>query len=227
MGPSGGTAPPPAPSPQDHPKHRPDPDPSAANPGAVYAGYGWPVIPSNFQAEVLFTSAKPPWKSGKTCPAWLTSAVHAVVPSLVMAWTVPSAWNANTSATPLVLGTAGTIDWTPDPSPGLDQITVPKGSGSAETVTSADAVPAVMVTSPAARAVSSGGSSVDRPTIVGSLESQVSPARGSPAAFNAWMVCVSPTDMLSRLGTSVLPPVAGTANGSALLHAAKTRATQG
>src|ERR1035438_881437 len=120
------------------------------------------------------STTRPPWKSG--IPVFPTPmfAVHATVPSLVMAWTVPSAWKAKTSATPLVLGTAGTIDWAPDPSPGFDQITVPRGSAPAKTVTSADAVPAVMVTSPAARAVSSGGSSVDRLTIVGSLESQVS-----------------------------------------------------
>src|SRR5438105_13857187 len=119
--------------------------------------------------------------------AWATSAVHAVAPSLVMAWTVPSAWKANTSATPLGLGTAGTILVTPAPLPGLDQSTVPTDRASAETVTSADAVPAVMVTCPGARAVITGGSAVDRLTTFGSLGVQVSPVTGCPAGFNAWI----------------------------------------
>jgi hypothetical protein len=87
--------------------------------------------------------ANPPWKSGTASSFGFTLALHAVVPSLVIACTVPSDWNANTSATPLGLGTAGTIDLTPEPLPGLDQITVPKGSAPAKTVTSADAVPAL------------------------------------------------------------------------------------
>ena len=90
-------------------------------------------------------ATKPPWKSGLTFPeypyAWLTSAVHAVVPSLVMACTVPSFWNANTSATPLALGTAGTIRATPDPLPWFSQSTVPTGGVSAETVISAPCPP--------------------------------------------------------------------------------------
>jgi len=45
-----------------------------------------------------------------------------------MAETVPSLLNANTSATPVELGTAGTIFLTPDPSPGFDHSTVPVGS---------------------------------------------------------------------------------------------------
>jgi len=53
---------------------------------------------------------------------------------------------------------------------GFDQITVPGGSGPAKTVISADAVPAVTVTCPAASAVSSDGSSVERLTMVGSLD---------------------------------------------------------
>src|ERR1035438_25754 len=116
------------------------------------------------------STTRPPWKSG--IPVFPTPmfAVHATVPSLVMAWTVPSAWKAKTSATPVVLGTAGTIDWTPEPSPGFDQITVPGGSGPAKTVISADAVPAGTVTCPAASAVSSDGSSVERLTMVGSLD---------------------------------------------------------
>ena len=44
-----------------------------------------------------------------------------------------------------------------------------------ETVTSADPVPAVMVTWPAARAVRIGGSLVERLTMVGSLDAHVSP----------------------------------------------------
>src|SRR5208337_1952332 len=135
-----------------------------------------------------------------------------------MAWTVPSAWKAKTSATPVVLGTAGTINVTPEPSPGLDQITVPRGSVAAETVTSAAAVPAVMVTFPTASAVSSGGSSVERLTMVGSVVAQVSPVTVCPEALSAWRVRVSPTTMLSRAGTSALPLPAGTVKPTALLQ---------
>ena len=67
------------------------------------------------------------------------------------------ALNANMSATPLALGTAGTIEYTPDPLPGLDQMTVPIGNAPAEKVTSAEASPAVMVTWPAERAVRTSG----------------------------------------------------------------------
>src|SRR5271157_6405766 len=167
------------------------------------------------------TTTNPPWKSGRTWSAWLTSAVHAVVPSLVMAATVPSSWNANTSATPLGLGTAGTIRSTPDPLPGLDQSTVPRGRAPAETVTSADALPAVIVTCPAARAERSGGASLDRLTTAGALDVQVSPVTGCPAALNAWIVWVSPTTRLSTLGASViplLPPIASTVKATALLQ---------
>src|SRR5580704_11328568 len=95
-------------------------------------------------------TTRPPLKSGTTVIAWLTSAFHAVVPSLVMACTVElSQENANTSATPFELGTAGTIELT-HPVPGLDHSTVPRGSAPSETVTSADAPPAVTVTCPAA-----------------------------------------------------------------------------
>jgi hypothetical protein len=59
---------------------------------------------------------------------------------------LPSASKANTSATPLALGTAGTMPVTTEPSPALDQITVPLGSVPEDTVTSAEAVPAVTVT---------------------------------------------------------------------------------
>src|ERR1700690_711060 len=147
-------------------------------------------------------------------------AVHAVVPSLWMAWTVPSFMRANTSATPLGLGTAGT---TYETSPGWDHSPVPRGrppgkSVGEETVTSADAVPAVMVTCPAASAVRSGGSSLDRLTTVGSLDVQVSPVTGCPAALSAWMAWVSPTIILSTLGISVTPFSAGTVKASALLH---------
>lgn len=126
--------------------------------------------------------------------------------------------NANTSVTPLALGTAGTIFFTPDPFPGFDQSTVPIARASADTVTSAVAVPAVIVTWPAATAVSTGGSSLDRLTTVVSLDVHVSPVTGWLDAFNAWSVRVSPTSMLSRFGASVnvLPPV--TLNVIELLH---------
>ncbi|MGA3261448.1 MAG: hypothetical protein ABSE35_21415 [Bryobacteraceae bacterium] len=42
-----------------------------------------------------------------------------------------------------------------------------------------------MATSPAARAVRSGGLSVETVSVVGSLETQVSPVTGGAAAFNA------------------------------------------
>ena len=67
----------------------------------------------------------------------------------------------------------------------MDQITVPRGSGLADTVTSAEPVPAVMVTCPAASAVTSGGSSGERLTMVGSVEAQVSPVTGCPVEFSA------------------------------------------
>ena len=49
----------------------------------------------------------------------------------------------------------------------------------------ARSTPAAMVTSPAARAVRSGGLSVETGSVVGSLETQVSPVTGGAAAFNA------------------------------------------
>src|SRR5271157_1353243 len=112
-----------------------------------------------------------------------------------MAETVSSALSANTSATPVALGTAGTMDWTPLPSPGLLHTAVPTGSAPAQTVTSADPVPAVTVTCPAASAVSTGGSSVDRLTTVWSLDFHVSPVTACPPALSAWIVCVSPTNV--------------------------------
>src|SRR5271166_2236573 len=105
-------------------------------------------------------------------------AAHAVLPSLVIAATVLSLWNANTSAIPVGLGTEGTIDVTPEPSPGFDQRTVPSAKVAEDTVTSADAPPAIIVTWPAATAVRIGGSSVDRLTTVVSLDVQVSPVIG-------------------------------------------------
>ena len=150
-------------------------------------------------------TTNPPWKSGSahtpgafgstgaqsafgTCP---TDAVHAVCPSLVIAATVPSFWNANTSATPVALGTAGTIRATPDPFPGFDHRVVPGASvppGStlgSHTVTSADAPPAVTVTCPTASAVSTGGSSADKLTTVASLVVHVNPVTACDPESNA------------------------------------------
>ena len=115
---------------------------------------------------------------------------------------------------------------------------VPPGSttGSA-TVTSAAADPfvalvAVIVTRPAASAVSTGGSSVERLTIVGSLDVQLSPVSVCPLELNAWSVRVSPTTMFTMLGLSVKlltgpPPGGKTVKPTALLHAppCSTRAT--
>src|SRR5256885_1111317 len=101
---------------------------------------------------------KPPWKSGvywygKNGPL----NVHAVVPSLVMAATVPELVIANTSATPFGLGTAGTIRLAGN---GLAHSTVPVENtprgGAAETMTPAEAAPALMVTWPTARADKTG-----------------------------------------------------------------------
>src|ERR1700690_862594 len=188
----------------------------------VYRERACPVAPSSLTSDdpSQFRVTKPPWKSGKTVAAF-RSAVQAVVPSLVIAWTVSSFMTANTSATPLGLGTAGRIDQT---SPGWDQSTVPRGGPAGksvgdETVTSADAVPAVIVTCPAASAVRMGGSLLDRLTTAGSLDVQVSPVTGCPAALSAWMAWVSPTIMLTMLGISVTPLAAGTVKASALLHA--------
>ena len=140
------------------------------------------------------------------------------MPCVVIACTVPTFSSAKTSANPVGLGTAGIIVPTPDPSPGLDQSTVPEGSGAALTVTSADAVPPVIVTCPGPSALRMGGSSVERPTTVGSLDARVSPVTGCPFDPSAWITWVSPTAMLMRLGWSVtlLPP--GTVNANALLH---------
>src|SRR5215471_9307409 len=110
--------------------------------------------------------------------------------------------------------------------PGLLHKTVPTGGSSASTSTSADPLPAVIVTCPAATAVSTGGLSVDRLTTVASLVAHVSPVIGCPDAFTACIVWVSPTTIVSTFGTSVpFPP--GTVNVTALLHApfCCTRAT--
>jgi hypothetical protein len=88
----------------------------------------------------------------------------------------------------------------------------------AHTVTSAVPEPAVIVTFPAARAVSTGGSSVDRLTTAGLLDIHVSPVTGWLEAFIAcsdWVV--SPTTIFKTLGTTVLL-LPGTANGVELLH---------
>ncbi len=110
------------------------------------------------------------------------------------------------------------MEVTPDALPGLDQITVPRVRAPAETVTSADAVPAVIVACPAARAERSGGSSLDRLTTSGSLDVHVSPVAGCPAGSNAWIVRLSPATKLSVLGTTVLPPDTGTVKPTALLR---------
>src|ERR1700730_4614522 len=121
---------------------------------------------------------------------------------------------------PLELGTAGTMDWTPEPSPGFDQITVPVGRAPGKTVTSAEAVPAVMVARPTASAVRMGGSSVDKLTTFELLDAQISPVTGWLLAFRACTVFVSPMTRFNRLGTMVraLPPDDGTVKVSALLH---------
>src|SRR5207249_4336055 len=121
---------------------------------------------------------------------------------------------------PVGLGTAGTIEWTTPP-PGLDQSTVPTGRVPAYTSTSADAAPAVIVMCPAANADRTGGSALDRLTTFGSPDVQVSPVRGCPLEFNAWIVRVSPTAMLTMLGVSVTalpPPDGGTVKLGALLQ---------
>jgi len=53
----------------------------------------------------------------------------------------------------------------------------------------ASSLPIVMVTCPAARAVSIGGSSGERRTMVGSLEAQVSPVTGCESEFSAFENC--------------------------------------
>src|SRR5580658_2210351 len=154
--------------------------------------------------------------------------VQAVWPLAVMAWTLPSAFVANPSATPVELGTAGTILETPEPSPGFDQITVPVGNVEpVQTVTSDVALPAVIVALPAPTAVTIGGSSVESVTTAVLLEAQVSPVTDWPLELSASIGCVPPTSMLITLGTRVteVPPpppppprLVGTVNVTALLQ---------
>src|ERR1700732_3892973 len=103
-----------------------------------------------------------------------------------MACTLPSALSANTSATPVELGTAGTILLTPEPSPGFDQRTVPVGNAEpAQTVTSVEAFPAVIVVLPGATAVIIGGSSVESVATAVLLEVQVNPVTDWLLEFRA------------------------------------------
>lgn len=154
-----------------------------------------------------------------------TFAVHAVIPAAVMASTLPSAFNAKMSATPVELGTAGIIQETPEPSPGFDQMTVLVGNvGPAQTVTFADAPPAVIVDVPTPTAVIMGGSSVERVTTSVSLELQARPVTGWLLESRAWMACVPPTTILMGAGTNWAaevsePRVGGTVNVRALLDA--------
>src|SRR3974377_699725 len=86
-----------------------------------------------------------------------TGSVQEVKQSFVMASTFQSACKANTSATPVGLGTAGIILVTPEPSPGFPQLRVPVASvGPACTVTSIEAFPTVIVafTGPACGVIS-------------------------------------------------------------------------
>src|SRR5262249_12383709 len=87
--------------------------------------------------------------------------------------------------------------------PGLDQITVPSGRVPAYTVTSADALPAVIVTCPGATAVRTGGSAVDRLTTDGSLDVHGTPLTGCQAPAGALKVRVSAATRLNLLGMSV------------------------
>jgi hypothetical protein len=137
--------------------------------------------------------------------AVLTSAVQPSVPSLLIAWTFPDLCNANTSATPVELGTAGIILLTPEPSPRFDHIWVPVGNvGPGYTVTFAEALPAVMVAAPTATAVMMGGSSVESVMIAVLLEVQVRPLTGCwLVEFQAWIERVSPTTILITVGTSI------------------------
>src|SRR5579862_162481 len=111
--------------------------------------------------------------------------LHATVPSLLMAWRLQSAFRAKTSATPVELGTAGTILETPEPSPGLDQITVPARNALVTTVTSAEAFPAVIVAFPEPTAVMIGGSSVESIATAVLLEVQDRPVTDCPVESSA------------------------------------------
>jgi hypothetical protein len=123
-------------------------------------------------------------------------AVQAVIPLLVIACTLPSWFKANTSATPVELGTAGTIQETPEGSPGFDHMTVLVGNAAPlSTVTFAEALPAVIMLSPTPTAVMIGGSSVESVATSVLLELQVNPVIDCPLAFTASMDCVPPTRM--------------------------------
>src|SRR3974390_2417422 len=120
-----------------------------------------------------------------------TGAVQAVKQSFVMASTFQSACKANTSATPVGLGTAGIILVTPEPSPGFPQLRVPVASvGPACTVTSIEAFPTVIVALPGPTAVRVGGSSEETVATAGLLDVHVNPVTAWPFAVRAWVGCV-------------------------------------
>src|SRR5258708_5998226 len=105
--------------------------------------------------------------------------------------------------------------------PGSDHKTVPIGMvGPPYTVISADAPPAVIVTFPAAAAVSTGGVSDERLTMDGSLDVQVRPGTVAPSESRACNDRVSPTSMLTTCGVNVMDgvPLIGTRSAVALLH---------
>jgi hypothetical protein len=72
------------------------------------------------------------------------------------------------------------------------------------TVTSADAVPAVIVTFPGAMAVMTGASSADRVATALSDEVHTRPVTAAPASSSAWIVRVSPTTRLMTSGVTVI-----------------------
>src|ERR1700722_1000990 len=79
-----------------------------------------------------------------------------------------------------------------------------------------------MVALPGATAVRTGGLSVERVTMVVSLEVQVSPVTGWFTELTAWKEREFPTAMFRTLGTRIIAvpetPVGGTTNWTALLH---------
>jgi hypothetical protein len=145
-----------------------------------------------------------------------------VIAAIPRFWLWSSRLNANTSATPVGLGTAGRIEATaPTEAPPalvLVHAVEPGGNSLAKTATSAEPDPALTVTCPDASAVSTGGSSGERLTTFGSLEVHVSPVTERPAASTARMVCVSPTTMFSIPGVTVFSPLTGTVKPTALLQ---------
>src|SRR5205814_8235964 len=108
---------------------------------------------------------------------------------------------------------------TPEPVPGADQSTLPSASVD-NTVTSADPLPALIVTLPSESAVNTGGSDDDSATTDGLLVVHVRPVAGAPAAFTACSVRVCPIPSVSAFGISVIcgPLATGTVNVTALLH---------